>query len=264
LAKVAAALLAQDRTSAIIANEGGFMTGAITENDILHAYTSGVPGTYTVGAWLQSGCARIPNLEDFPAVNTTTTLLEAAELMTDQAHSELACRHVVIKDSKGIHRGIVSCLDVARALDRMPARVGHADCIRSRPMRRVMKERDSLPTVSGEGTLMQAMQKMLAFHQNCVVVTFGASKSLQGILTTRDALRAFAEHAPVSVTCNAWLRSGAEVEKRFVSIDLALSIAVARMVEEGFHHLVVVNHTLEFVGVVSSSDVAHALAESPL
>lgn len=41
LAKVAAALLAQDRTSAIIANEGGFMTGAITENDILHAYTSG-------------------------------------------------------------------------------------------------------------------------------------------------------------------------------------------------------------------------------
>lgn len=262
LAEAASLLLSHDRTSAVVADASGTMVGAVTENDMLNAYELGVPGSYTVEAWLSSECARVPtgSIRTL-TVSPTTTLVEAAAHMKEQAEGEHACRHVIIRDRKGQLRGILSCLDVVRAMagmvpdEHLGRRLGRAT------VHDVMKPRAGLPVCGEEATLMQALEKMLVFHQNCVLIANQKDSEVRGVVTTRDALRAFADHVPVATPCLRWLSAQhADVEPRIVGGDVPLAEAAARMAQGSLHHLVVVAPGTSIVmGVVSSSDVAHAV-----
>lgn len=267
LAEAASRLVSRDRTSAVVLDERGMVVGAITENDVLHAYSCGVPGKYTVAAWLQSECARLPtSLLNSLSVPLTATLVEAAELLRAQADSDFACHHLVTKDEGEAIRGVLSCLDLVRALCNTSSESELARRIGTSRVQDVMKPRAVLPSCDEAATLEQALQKMLAFRQNCVLVTGGEPQGVgvQGVVTTRDALMAFSEDIPVNVKCGHWMFClDSHVGPRIVKADAPLTEAARRMARTAMHHLVVLSpETHQVVGIVSSSDVAHALGSA--
>lgn len=267
-------LILHDRTAVGIVDEHGELKGAITENDVLRAYATGAPPETSIGTWLDSGCARAPRQwMSLLTVLPSTSLKEAAVQMLDsRATGESACHHLVVKDDKGAFCGILSSLDLARAMCRND---GEQELIRKFANTRVadvMKpESVSAPLpcsgtttirCSSTATLAQALAHMAASHQNCVLVTDAADSSVMlGVVTPRDALRGFTEHVRLHIEVGGWLRSvHSNWEPRKVQADAPLAEAAARMVASSIHHLVVVSPaTSGIVGVVSSLDLAQAM-----
>lgn len=110
----------------------------------------------------------------------------------------------------------------------------------------------------------QVLQHICSSRQNCVLIADGelAVSSLLGVVTPRDAMRAFAEHVPVSVQVGPWLRAlRSDWAPRAVDADEALQDCARRMVEHSVHHLVVTSSS-GVAGVVSSTDLAHAIGSA--
>jgi len=270
LTDVADLLIASDRSAAAIIDEDGKLLGAITENDVLQAYAEGNEYNYmiTAAVWLRSGRARFPRtLTPEMTVTMATLLTEAAEKMRSHALSDKACRHLVVQDEQGAVRGILSSLDMARAIcsggggmEEVDRRIGAAT------VAEVMKPRAALPTCSSTATMEQALKAMLHMHQNCVVVSDAGADRLAtvGVVTPRDALRAFAEHVHLDVVVGRWLRGlQGGLSPRVVRPDSWLVNAARIMAGNSIHHLVVVGPDSEQVlGVVSSSDLAQAIGSA--
>mmetsp|Transcript_78348 Transcript_78348/g.208011 ORF Transcript_78348/g.208011 Transcript_78348/m.208011 type:complete len:340 (-) Transcript_78348:80-1099(-) len=261
-------LIASDRSAAAIVDEDGELLGAITENDMVQAYAEGMEYNYMVTAavWLRGGRARLPvALAPEMTVSTATPLFTAAEKMRIHALSDSAWRHLLVRDENGALRGILSSLDLARALcsdavdmNEVNRRIG------SGTVAEVMKPRATLTTCPSTGTMEQALKAMLRTHQNCVLVVDSASDSQEGtvgVVTPRDALRAFAEHVRQDVSVGHWLRGlQSTMALRVVQPDVSLADAGRIMANGCLHHLVVVApDTQQIVGVVSSSDLAQAV-----
>mmetsp|Transcript_52810 Transcript_52810/g.141434 ORF Transcript_52810/g.141434 Transcript_52810/m.141434 type:complete len:326 (-) Transcript_52810:113-1090(-) len=265
LSDVVDLLILHDRTAAGVVDEQGGLVGVATENDLVLAYACGESAKATVGAWLASGRARLPASE-LPemTVRPSTTLLEAAVRMRAHVHSEHACHHLIVYGDDGTFHGILSSLDLARALCGMGVESETLEKVRAMSVLKIMKHRAELPTCSHSDTLGDALWKMARVHQNCVLVTHGGANKAQalGIVTPRDALRAFIEHVPLKTDLGHWLRGLQQKwEPRQIRMnDLVLDAAVA--MATGFvHHLVVVSPLSgEVVGAVSSLDMARALA----
>lgn len=249
-------LIMHDRTAAGIVGEDGSLLGVLTENDMALAYASGVPCGTPVHVWLESGYARaapseLPEL----IVRPSTTLLEAAVRMRAHIESETACHHLVVCEEGGGFHGVLSSLDLARALCALRR-------VRGTTVSEVMKPRAELPWCSPSDNMREALRKMATVHQNCVLVTGDpfTGQQVLGVVTPRDALRAYAEHAPVDVELGHWLRGlQARWEPRQVSAGAPVAEAAAVMTAGFVHHLVAVAADAEVVGVVSSLDLARAI-----
>lgn len=271
LTDVADLLIAGDRSAAAIVDEDGGLLGAITENDMVQAYAEGMEYNYmiTAAVWLRGGRARLPGaLAPEMTISASSPLCEAAEKMRCHALGDGACRHLLVRDdASGAFRGILSSLDLARALcsggmdvQEVQRRIGSAT------VAEVMKPRAALPTCSGTATMEQALRAMLHTHQNCVLITDPASSGpgAAGVVTPRDALRAFAEHVRLDVPVGHWLRGlQSALAPRVVRPGAHLTDAGCMMAANSLHHLVVVDPESEVVvGVISSSDLAQALGSA--
>mmetsp|Transcript_19143 Transcript_19143/g.54048 ORF Transcript_19143/g.54048 Transcript_19143/m.54048 type:complete len:326 (+) Transcript_19143:68-1045(+) len=258
-------LVQHDRTAAGVVDDAGKLLGVVTENDMVLAYASGTLASSTVGSWLSSGRARL-SASELPemTVQPFTTLLEAAVRMRAHVDGEHACHHLVVAAEDGAFHGILSSLDLARALCGMGVESETLEKVRSATVMRIMKHRAELPSCNHRATLGDALWKMARRHQNCVLVVGGPSPGAQalGIVTPRDALRAFCEHVPLETDLGHWLRGLQTLwEPRKIGMS-SLVLEAAQAMTRGFvHHLVVVSPFYgEVVGVVSSLDMARALA----
>jgi len=270
LTEVADLLIASDRSAAAIVDEEGNLLGAITENDVVQAYAEGSEFNYMVTAavWLRGGRARCPGaLADEAIVTTATPLTEAAGRMRSRALGEGACRHLLVQDEYGALRGVLSSLDLARALCGSGAGMEEVDRrVGATTVAEVMKPRAALPSCASTGTMEQALKVMLHSHQNCVlVVDMGTGGShMLGVVTPRDALRAFAEHIRLDVSVGHWLRGvRSALAPRMVLPGSWVADAARIMADSSVHHLLVVQPgSEEVVGVISSSDIAHAMGSA--
>jgi len=258
-------LIESDRSAAAVVDDEGCLLGVITENDMVQAYSEGLRWNYMVPAsvWLRSGRARFPSsLTHANAVQTATPLCEAAEKMWAQALNDAAaCRHLIVRDERSVLRGILSSLDLARALCSVGTGMEEVDrMIGSATVAEIMKPRAALPTCNSNGTLAQALYCMIDSRQNCVLIVDSDAKAL-GVVTPRDALRAFSEHVRLDVAVGHWLRGvRSSLLPRTVRPGVLLADAARAMASGSIHHLVVaLPDAQEVLGVVSSSDLAHAI-----
>lgn len=270
LTDVADVLVASDRSAAAIVDEDGRLLGAITENDVVQACAEGTEYIYmiTAAVWLRSGRARFPGMvTPEMTVSLETPLTEAAEKMRSRALCDMACRHLVVQDAQGALIGILSALDMARALcssgvgmDEVDRRIGAAT------VAEVMKPRATLPTCSSAASMEQGVRAMLQTHQNCVIVTDAGMEDsgAVGVVTPRDVLRAFVEHMRLDMPVGHWLRGlRSALSPRVVRLDTRLVDAARIMASHSIHHLVVTRPGSEqIVGVMSSSDIAQAIGSA--
>jgi len=263
LREAAALLVATGRTAAAVVDESGAMSGAFTENDVLRAYRVDLSWECSLNEWLRSDSARMPSfVMRMLTVEPTMGLVEAAARMRSMSSGDFASRHLVVRDPSAAVHGILSSLDVARAVcstsfgPEVAARLGGST------VAEVMKPRGTLPLCRDSATMEEALDRMVSCRQNCVLVADGEDMStLLGVVTTRDALMAFSEGIPLNVLVGHWMFCfGSAVDPRVVEADVALVAAATKMCHSAVHHLVVVApQSTEVVGIISSSDMAQAL-----
>mmetsp|Transcript_45649 Transcript_45649/g.83600 ORF Transcript_45649/g.83600 Transcript_45649/m.83600 type:complete len:365 (-) Transcript_45649:148-1242(-) len=285
-------LMEFDRTAALVEDDEGAILGVITVNDLLVAFAEGVGWEASVARWLRAGDARMPEkLVPALSVRTSTTLKEAALLMKAQRGSDHASHHVVVKDAAGSIVGVLSALDLARGLcslseqaelqmmaegdeEYLKAQAASStlsEMVRGKTVSAAMKPRALLPECAGSSSLAQAFRVMFLTRQNCVAIVDhegdadmdGGHRNVNGIITPRDLLRAFAEHVTGDTTASGWLRGlESSLEKRTVAADATLLEAADIMTSNDVHHLVVVAPgTDEVVGILSSLDLVSAVSE---
>ncbi|CAE8700204.1 unnamed protein product [Polarella glacialis] len=259
-------LISSGRTAAAVVDEEGSLVGAVTENDLLNAFVEGWHWDYPVDAWLRTGKARLPSsLVQMLTVHPSTSLFEAAVRMRAQAMGDFASRHLLVRDEDGSLLGILSSLDLARAVCSLgPTRDGLVQAIRGQKVGEVMKTRAILPTLPGSATLEEAFGTLMSSKQNCLLL---ASDKAEGpgvvdVITPRDVLRAIVERIPMSAVARSWLHGAQRsLWPRMVQADTSLVDAAATMAANSIHHLVVVSPISSevVIGVLSSSDLAHTL-----
>jgi len=142
---------------------------------------------------------------------------------------------------------------------------------RGKTVSSAMKPRAQLPECAGSSSLAQAFRVMFLTRQNCVAIVDhegdaemdGGTRNVNGIITPRDLLRAFAEHVAGDTTASGWLRGlESSIEKRTIAPDASLLEAADIMTANDVHHLVVVAPgTDDVVGILSSLDLVSAISE---
>merc|ERR1739848_66919 len=172
---------------------------------------------------------------------------------------EFSSHHLVVKDAQGGFCGILSSLDLARAMcspnscQSIMCRIGGI------VVTEVMKPRATLPICSSTDSLAHVFVHMAAVRQNIVLISeSGQSSMIIGVITPRDAVRAFAEHLRTGIKVGHYLRAlQCGWAPRRVRADANLAEAAEIMASESIHHLVVISPTdAEVIGVVSSLDLA--------
>lgn len=256
-------MISQDRTAATVM-EDGVLVGIFTENDILQAYVDGVEWDSQVGDWLRSGHARSPGfLLQVLTVPPSMPLVDAAMHLQVQSMGDFACHHLVVRDLESRPEGILSSLDIARALCSLasPWEVDHL--VGGLTVAQVMRPRAAAATCAPTATLAQATAAMVEDHHNCVLVV-DQDDRVVGMITPRDVMRAWAEHLAGSVKVAGWLRGlQTDLNMRSIRATAALSDAAGTMAKSSLHHLLVLAAGgSSVVGVVSSLDIAHAVAAS--
>eukprot|EP00928_Gymnodinium_smaydae_P015555 TRINITY_DN15760_c0_g1_i1.p1 TRINITY_DN15760_c0_g1~~TRINITY_DN15760_c0_g1_i1.p1 ORF type:complete len:323 (-),score=64.91 TRINITY_DN15760_c0_g1_i1:115-1083(-) len=287
LSEAAELLLLCGRTALLVLDRDGFIAGALTENDFLTAFTEGAAWGCPVNVWLQSGRARLSGQQlDQLTVEPSTTLGEAAAAMRAQASSgDIASRHLVVGDPAAGLLGIISAMDLARAVCAAGVDRDIAQRVRGKTVGQIMKTREVLPVCAKNATLSQAFQSMVDAHQNCVLVANAAE--VLDVVTTRHVLQAFAFRIPgsASVWNDAERRAVAGADRgpqrswapRMVGADAGLAEAAAAMASKSVHHLLVVapaqgsaaarglggaagaGPRSAVVGVLSSTDLAQTI-----
>lgn len=256
-------LAARDCTAVVVVDGNGTLAGVLTENDILRAYHIGVPWDYGVDSWLQSDCARLPQfVAGQLTIPPNATLVEAAKHLQEQTLSDFACRHLLVMEGPESPYRVLSSLDLARAFCRTGRQNDIAKCMGGCSVAEIMKPTAALPVCTKDATLPQAFEEMLVARQNCVLVVEDAAdtNTVLGIITPRDAVRAFAEHIRTGAHAEAWMHGLQGTQRRVVTADTLLCDVAELMSSNLVHHLVVLSAaTSEVVGVVSSSDVARAV-----
>jgi len=257
--KAAAGVLADSgRTSAAVVDASDGVLGLLTENDLMRAYFEAVPEDRTVAAWLKGGRARTPgHLLERLTLRPEQALEEAAERMVENvAAGNCACHHMMVREASGALRGVLSSLELAQALScaDVPG-VGLGDLV-GRRVEEVMKTCDEVFTCPLKYTMQQVLKVMFVTRQNSLLIA--GQDGVQGIVTPRDALRAFHRGFPLTGSMADWLAQAgvAETESRLVASNVPLSDAAANMAERRLHHLVVVGpQDGAIVGVLSALDI---------
>mmetsp|Transcript_74213 Transcript_74213/g.215010 ORF Transcript_74213/g.215010 Transcript_74213/m.215010 type:complete len:355 (+) Transcript_74213:81-1145(+) len=266
LADIVDRIMLHDRTAAAVVGSAGELLGVITENDVMRAYALGASPTCCASDWLSMHLALLPkDVVDALTVRPTCCLSEAAAALHGQGSEGCsACRHLVVREEDGHLLGVLSALDLARALCSTYTREEQVRKVGRSLVKEIMKPRSMALKCKPNVTLQQVLEEMSASQQNCMLVTDGGVgvSSLLGVVTPRDAMRAFVEHVPMSVEVGRWLQGvQSDWGPRAVEWDEPVQDCAAKMVEAGVHHLVVVSPS-GVAGVVSSTDLAQAIGSA--
>jgi len=242
---------------------GGVAKGILTENDILVAYSDKVHPQNDASIWLKSGKARGPGfLLPMLTVEASMPLIDAATKLAAQRLTHFSCHHLVVEGGSSGNHQILSALDIMMALcsgDLGPDAAGKDATVAS-----VMKSRGSVPEVCGSEPIKVAFDYLLSSEQNCALAVDAGSGFVYGVITPRDALRAYGEHIPEGTTVASWLRGvGASLEPRRMTATAPLVEAVQVMVANKLHHLLVVAPSAgnNVVGVISCLDIVCQIGE---
>mmetsp|Transcript_53343 Transcript_53343/g.173452 ORF Transcript_53343/g.173452 Transcript_53343/m.173452 type:complete len:677 (+) Transcript_53343:160-2190(+) len=274
LGDAASALHASGKTAAAVADGDGIVVGLLTENDVMRAFFEGALVTSRLDAWFDSGMARASDLAMRRlTVRPSTPLSEIAERMVSNALAgNCACHHVLVEDDAGHLWGVLSALDMVQALIRPETWADSStpsnqkDCSKpgmkapwatlSMSVKDVMKSRDDVFTCPPTNTMKEVLKVLLMTKQNSALVV--DAHGIYGIVTPRDAVKAFADGEESSEIIADWLAKKQQASgPRLIESTASLADAAALMTANGVNHLVVVlPGTLEAVGTVSSLDLA--------
>eukprot|EP00929_Paragymnodinium_shiwhaense_P013515 TRINITY_DN121364_c0_g1_i1.p1 TRINITY_DN121364_c0_g1~~TRINITY_DN121364_c0_g1_i1.p1 ORF type:complete len:668 (-),score=91.52 TRINITY_DN121364_c0_g1_i1:497-2431(-) len=279
LGDLASALAASSSTAAAVVDMNGELLGLLTENDVMHFYWEGASATEHLADWWNEHQdeARAPRSKlDRLTVPPSTQLSEVAEIMVDNALSgDCACHHVVVQEEESKDFAVLSSLDLVQALCRLASpedwhpptkkqRLATGESKHTRAAKDVMKSLESVLTCPPSSTMKDVLKVLLLTQQNSALVVDG--RGIYGIVTPRDAIRAFSDGVSNSVVISDWLESThGDPQKRMMAGDTPLMEAEALMSFRGLNHFVVVKPgTSEAIGTLSASDIAlSSLGPSP-
>lgn len=284
-------LIEANHTAALVVDISGAVLGVLTENDFLAAFAEGVSRDATVARWLRGDYARLPRSKlELLTVEDSTPISEATAQMRLQRDRDgfHACHHLLVRRRDGGISGIVSAMDIARALvvlgpdaRRSVVRDVIALCFCSVPtlaeelvndvtVVSAMKKRQDLAECSADTPLELAFRQMFGSKQNCVLVVDNNDdspgkdfKRVLGVITPRDLLHAFAGHLPNDTTSGGWLQetksSERYLEMRTIAPSVGLLEAAHIMARSNMHHLIVAE-SFEIQGILSCLDLVCSIA----
>ena len=187
--------------------------------------------------------------------------------MASQRLTHFACHHLLVEGGAPGSHQILSALDITSALCNGELGADAVGKLRSeRLVSDVMKLRGTVPECKGSDPIKRAFDYLLSAEQNCALVVQEHSNFVYGVITPRDALRAYGEHIPEGTAVGGWLRGlraeTSKVEPRRVASNASLLEAAQAMVAGSVHHLcVVAPGTDDVVGVVSCLDIVCRIGE---
>mmetsp|Transcript_40824 Transcript_40824/g.117271 ORF Transcript_40824/g.117271 Transcript_40824/m.117271 type:complete len:671 (-) Transcript_40824:163-2175(-) len=267
LGDAASALAASGRTAAVVADSEGGLVGLLTENDVMRAYFEGALPSNHLGDWFDSGMARGSDfLVRKLIVRPCTPLSEVAErIVANLVSGDCACHHVVVEEDDGQLFGVLSSLDMVQALCHPEVWNGRpmgappsplAEAATKMTVKDIMKPQDDVFTCPPSSTMKEVCKVLLMTQQNSALIV--DAQGIYGIVTPRDAVRAFAEGIESSVSIAEWLQTlQPSAGPRLVESETCLADAAVLMTTHGLHHLVVVApETAEAIGTLSSLDLA--------
>lgn len=269
LGDAASALAASRQTAAVVADGEGNVVALLTENDVMRALFEGVLPSHKLGDWLDSGMARGADLlVQRLTVRPCIPLSEVAERMVANALAgNYACHHVLVQESGKLY-GLLSSLDMVQALCRpdmwdSPRKQGKeglqpapTEAVVNTCVEHVMKPRFDVFTCLPTDTMRDVVKVLLMTQQNSALVV--DEEGIYGIITPRDAVKAFSEGVSSSIIISQWLSANhPDVANRLIDSQCTLQEAAAVMTSRGVNHLIVQRHgSQEAVGTVSSLDLA--------
>lgn len=280
LGDVAESLAVSGQRAAAVSDDAGNLAGLLTENDIMRAFFEGASPDEPIRDWLMTGAARAPApLLQRMTVWPSAPLAEVAERMvTNAAAGDCACHHVIVQEPDGKLCGVLSSHDLVTALcrpdiwdsdvllpfrqDAGPAAVKPAADL---TVQDIMKPRNTVFTCPPTSTMKDVLKVLLMTQQNSALIV--DEEGIYGIVTPRDAVRAFEDGVPNSIGIAEWLcRLPFNVSSRIIPSDARPVDAAARMTSLDINHLIVVlPNSMMAVGVLSSLDlVLFTQARAPL
>eukprot|EP00930_Biecheleria_cincta_P086727 TRINITY_DN75988_c0_g1_i1.p1 TRINITY_DN75988_c0_g1~~TRINITY_DN75988_c0_g1_i1.p1 ORF type:complete len:666 (+),score=96.78 TRINITY_DN75988_c0_g1_i1:214-1998(+) len=255
------------RTGAGICSSSGHVVGLITENDLMRAYFEGMPPDKHLSDWLDSGISRAPpEVVSKISVSRSDRLAQVADKMVNNATAgDCACHHIIVQDEQGHLEGVVSSLDMVQAWCRvshkkpMPAAPSQND---SKTVGDAMKPRENVFTCPPISTMNEVLKLLLLVHQNGVLIADDGG--VYGIITPRDAVKAFVDGESLGTGIVEWLRKvGAAASDRYIASTASLPDAAELMTARKVHHLVVVPPgSSNAIGLLSSLDLVLAAQAS--
>jgi len=314
LAHAAMLLLAAGRTAAVIVDTRDVVHGVLTENDLMWALKEGMPADCTIDAWLRGSEARLPGfMVPCLTLPPETELAEAAVNMLSMSEVNalswsgwgFACHHLLVSGagaesstSAAARRcseqvRLLSALDIAKCMaqEPQPDYEQHvaADATAERTVAEAMRPRSGVPCCYLSTTLGDAFETLTALKQNCALVTGVAEHSqdqsptdqdgeahVWGVVTSADAIRAFAENVDIESTIladhlqNVQIFPGATLDLveyvtksvRSIESTACLADAAEIMRDTGVHHLLVhAPDSASVVGVLSALDIVRVLGK---
>lgn len=296
LGDAASALASSGRTAAAVADKDGQVVGLLTENDVMRAYFEGCSPDLRLGDWLTSGIARAPAdvLQQKLTVRPSDALSKVAERMVVNAVAgDSACHHVLVKEEDGRLRAVLSSLDMMQALcrpdmwdnpllhdkkrakgEQPEEKIVQPDAsheAKSLTVQDIMKPRENVFTCPPSSTMKEVLKVLLMTQQNSALVV--DEEGIYGIVTPRDAVRAFADGVPSSIGIADWLRGlKSGTTNRLIACNASLAEAAALMTARKLQHLVVVPPGgIQAMGLVSALDLVlstrscrQVLCETPI
>lgn len=282
LSEIAEMLLETSKTAAVVVDDAGVPQGLITEDDILQAYFQGVPWDCTAGEWLRGGrTATAPG--EASAARAEPVLSQAARpafsyssvlpsdsLLRDAIRQLMPsdvrrASHLLVPDTSGGLRGILSNLDVVRAVaDRGWGVLGDMGDMST--VAEIMAPLSDLTFCSPKSTMQQLMETMLQSPERVALIA--DNRGLHGLATASDALWAFSQR--IQCVDEAWQRLAAarpaargSLQGRSIPKDSSLQAAAEAMATSPpIRHLLAVEPgTGKVVGLVSPSHIVHIQAQ---
>jgi len=255
--EAAGELARQSCTSMLVLNDDGAAKGVLTESDFMQAYVDGWSKYDEVGRWLLDSESRLPrHLMVLPEVPLT----EVATMMLVNTATEIGCGHFVVMSADGQFHGVLSALDIVRALCELGSEVELSETSADQAGPRVSMVRPSAARGKPTDTIAHAFDSVLRSHGGGVLIEDGAGA--HGIITPRVALHAISKGVSSDAGIADLLQaqcSGMELQS--VTLETPLVDAARAMIAHSLSHLVVVAvRKPEPVALLSSLDVLRGIA----
>jgi CBS domain-containing protein len=274
LGDAASALVASGRTAAAVADAdahaGHQIVGLLTENDVMRAFYEGASPEEHLGEWLQSGLARgAPEVAITKlTVRPTATIVEVAERMASNALSgNCSSHHVLVQQEDGNLLAVLSSLDLMEVLCTHASDKQNLDqspsFSKNLRVKDVMKPRDNVYACPPTSSMKDVLKVLLLTQQNGVLIV--DEEGVYGIITPRDAVRAFSDGEPNSVCVADWMRGlqTGGLANRIISGEATVAEAAALMAARKLQHLIVVPPgDREAIGVLSSLDLLYTTSHA--
>ncbi|GAB2179804.1 hypothetical protein DLREEDagrD3_00270 [Denitratisoma sp. agr-D3] len=217
------------RISAVLAEEGGRITGLLTESDVIHAINRGLDGDAAISTVMGRHVLFVSEEDELHAAYHAMVVQDV--------------RHLVATDAAGNPCGIVSETDFRRHYG-VRQFIGILDVGRAMSQQYI--------EMAADATADSAAAAMEQRHLDCVLVL--AQGCPVGIVTSRDMVGLFHRQR-----YKAKLGDIMRAPVQQVLVHSSLTDAVAKMLALNIRRLAVVDESGRMVGILNEHDVTHQL-----